>query len=506
MKRLALALALGSMVVGCKGRAKGAHVGAVADGAPRATGPGRLAGSPTPTVTAPLPVAAPPADAESITGIPEAPAAVVKLKRLVAGAGARPGRNDLVTINLDGWRLNGATFLSTRSRHRPVQQSLAMMAPGFAVAVTTMQKGERAMMWIPPEVGYFGKPEEPAETAVYQVELIDFEPAPATPPDVAAIPATAQRSRSGLASVVVTPGPGKVHPRSYDGVTFHYTGWSSLGRIFDSSELRKRPKSTPMYREWPGIEEALAAMVVGERRRIWLPRAAVATAPAGAEPLVEDQPGLPEGTLCLELSLLAIQPGHPIPAAPADVAAPPADALTTAAGVRYQVLTAGTGTAHPVDTDVVEVEYTGWAASGRAFDSTAIRGEPIKLLVSRALPGWTDGLKTMVAGQTSRLWVPEALAFKGAPGQPRGTVVFDLKLLRIVPPPPPVPASAQPPKPFGDRVPGGGGVTPFPRERLGTKRPSLSIDRSDPAGSRGLPQPRKPRPDLRSGPQAASTP
>jgi len=463
VRRLALALALLGLGPACKGSSSAKP--RPADAGVRAAGAGRLGGNPTPTVTAPLPVAAPPADAESITGIAEAPAAVVKIKRLVAGAGARPGRNDLVTINLDGWRTNGATFLSTRTRHRPVQQSLAMMAPGFAVAVTTMQKGERAMMWIPPEVGSFGKPEEPAETTVYQVELVDFEAAPTTPPDVAAIPAAAVRSPSGLARVVVTPGTGKVHPRPYDGVTFHYTGWSSTGRIFDSSELRKRPKSSPMYREWPGVEEALATMVVGERTRIWLPRGpAPATAGAGAEPLVEDQAGLPDGTLCLELALLAIQPGHPIPAAPADVAAPPADALTTAAGVRYKVLRPGTGTVHPVDTDIVEVAYTGWSTSGRPFDSTAIRGEPIKLLVARALPGWTDGIKTMVAGQKSRLWVPEALAFKGEAGRPGGMVVFDLELLRIVPPPPPVPADAQPPKPFGDRVPAApsGSVSPFP--------------------------------------------
>lgn len=444
-----VALALTVAAGGCRG-SSGRKAAPPADAGLARPTAARTGPAPAMKVAPPLPVAQPPADAESITGVPEAPTAVVKIKRLTAGSGPRPGRNDLVTINLDGWRLNGDTFLSTRTRHRPVQQSLAMLAPGFAVAVTTMQKGEKAMLWVPAAVGYNGTPVGPAEDAVYQVELIDFDPAPATPPDVAAIPPTAKRTASGLASLVVTPGTGKVRPRSYDGVTFHYTGWSSAGRIFDSSELRKRPKQSPMYREWRGIEEALTQMVVGERRRVWLPRAA----PGAAAALVEEQAGLPDGTLCFELTLLEIQPGHPIPAAPADVAAPPADALATPGGVRYRVLKAGTGAVHPVDTDIVEVAYTGWAADGRPFDSTVIRGQPIKLMVSRALPGWTEGIKTMVAGQTSRLWVPEALAFKGEPGQPHGTVVFDLTLVQIVPPPPPVPASAAPPKPFGAPPPG----------------------------------------------------
>jgi peptidylprolyl isomerase len=394
----------------------------------------------------PLPVAAPPADAETVTGTPEAPTAAIRVVRLAAGTGPKPGRNDIVTIHLDGWRTSGDTFLTTRTRKRPIQQSLAMMAPGFAHAVTTMQKGERAMIWVPPEVGYNGAPEGTPEELVYQVELVDFERAPATPPDVAAPPANAERSPSGVASVVVHPGTGSVHPRRQDGVAYHYTGWSRTGRIFDSSELRKRPKSTPMYREWPALEEALAAMVVGERRRIWIPRG---TVDAAGDPLIEEQPGLPEGTLCLELTLVSIEPGKPLPPAPPDVAAPPADALATPAGVRYQVLSPGQGGVHPTDTDVVEVEYTGWTSSGRPFDTTALRGQPIKLVVSRAIPGWSDGIKTMVAGQTSRFWIPEALAFKGAPGQPRGTLVFDLKLVRIAtPPPPPGAGAAQPAKPF----------------------------------------------------------
>ena len=40
---------------------------------------------------------------------------------------------------------------------------------------------------------------------------------------------------SGLASKVITPGTGKAHPDKADLVTVHYTGWTTDGKMFDSS-------------------------------------------------------------------------------------------------------------------------------------------------------------------------------------------------------------------------------------------------------------------------------
>jgi len=37
----------------------------------------------------------------------------------------------------------------------------------------------------------------------------------------------------------------------------------------------------------------------------------------------------------------------------------------------------------------------------------------------------------MVEGERARLWIPEALAYKGAPGRPAGMLVFDVELIRI---------------------------------------------------------------------------
>ena len=55
------------------------------------------------------------------------------------------------------------------------------------------------------------------------------------PPDVAAPPDDAVKTESGLASKVLKPGDGKTHPAATDNVKVHYTGWTTDGKMFDSS-------------------------------------------------------------------------------------------------------------------------------------------------------------------------------------------------------------------------------------------------------------------------------
>lgn len=117
--------------------------------------------------------------------------------------------------------------------------------------------------------------------------------------------------------------------------------------------------------------------------------------------------------------------------APSDVAAPPADASTTASGLVSKVQTAGTGTTHPTATSRVRVHYTGWTTDGKMFDSSVARGEPIAFGLNQVISGWTEGVQLMVEGETRRLWIPETLAYRGQPGAPKGMLVFDVQLIRI---------------------------------------------------------------------------
>jgi FKBP-type peptidyl-prolyl cis-trans isomerase len=93
-------------------------------------------------------------------------------------------------------------------------------------------------------------------------------PAPA---DVAAPPEDAQFTESGLASKVLQEGTGTEHPTATSTVTVHYTGWTTDGKMFDSSVKRGQKSSFPLNRVIKGWTEGLQLMVVGEKRRFWIP-------------------------------------------------------------------------------------------------------------------------------------------------------------------------------------------------------------------------------------------
>jgi FKBP-type peptidyl-prolyl cis-trans isomerase len=106
--------------------------------------------------------------------------------------------------------------------------------------------------------------------------------------------------------------------------------------------------------------------------------------------------------------------------------------VTTASGLQYEVLKAGTGP-KPSATDVVTVHYTGTFLNGDIFDSSIPRGEPAILHLHSVIPGWTEGLQLMSVGSTYKLYIPSSLAYgvegsEGAIG-PNETLIFEVELL-----------------------------------------------------------------------------
>ncbi len=117
--------------------------------------------------------------------------------------------------------------------------------------------------------------------------------------------------------------------------------------------------------------------------------------------------------------------------APPEVAAAPVDAARTTSGVWHKVLKPGSGSEHPTEDDLVVVHYTGWTTDGKMFDSSVVRGVPVRLSLSQVIQGWRDGVRLMVVGEKRRMWIPEHLAYQGRSGAPRGMLVFDVELLDI---------------------------------------------------------------------------
>jgi FKBP-type peptidyl-prolyl cis-trans isomerase len=117
------------------------------------------------------------------------------------------------------------------------------------------------------------------------------------PADVAAAPADAEVSASGLASKQIEAGSGTRHPFPSDRVRVNYVGWTPDGVSFDDSS--DGPSEFSLSNVIDGWTEGLQLMVVGEVRRFWIP----------SELAYGDNPtrrGAPAGDLVFDVDLLDI--------------------------------------------------------------------------------------------------------------------------------------------------------------------------------------------------------
>ena len=240
-----------------------------------------------------------------------------------------------------------------------------------------------------------------ASTAIAQVE----PPAPAAPAD-------ARRTDSGLASIVIQEPSGTTPPADEDFVTLDYTGWNASGAVIDSTAKHPDVKTFALAKLFPGLKEAIASMKAGEKRRVWIPES------------------LTPKNVLLVFDVELIEITRPF-TTPVDVASPPADAERSKSGLAWKVLRAGDGPGHPKRNSHVVVHYTGWTTDGKMFDSSYGRGEPASFQLDEVIPGWTEGLQKMTAGEKRRFWVPSKLAYRGQRGKPQGMLVFDVELLRF---------------------------------------------------------------------------
>lgn len=110
-------------------------------------------------------------------------------------------------------------------------------------------------------------------------------------------PADALKTATGLMSKVLKTGTGKDHPTATSAVTVHYSGWTTDGKMFDSSVQRGQPATFPLNRVIAGWTEGVQLMVVGEKRRFWIPEELAYKGMAGA----------PQGMLIFDVELLSIQ-------------------------------------------------------------------------------------------------------------------------------------------------------------------------------------------------------
>lgn len=242
-------------------------------------------------IPAPDNVAKPPAQAsKTASGL----ASIV----LQPGTGStKPGPADLVTVNYTGWTTDGKMFDSSFAHNPPSTFPLNKVIKGWGEGVQLMVAGEKRRFWIPQELAYNGMAGRPAGMLVFDIELLDMQQSPETPPpDVAAPPKDAKRTASGLAYKSLRAGKGDSHPTERSVVTVHYAGWTTDGKMFDTSLDKGQPISFGLGDVIAGWTEGLQLMTVGEKMRFWIPEK---LAYKGERP--------PRGMLVFDVELLAFK-------------------------------------------------------------------------------------------------------------------------------------------------------------------------------------------------------
>lgn len=113
----------------------------------------------------------------------------------------------------------------------------------------------------------------------------------------------------------------------------------------------------------------------------------------------------------------------------------PSDMQVTASGLRYKIITQGSGE-RPTALDTVLVHYEGRLLDGTVFDSSYQRGQPAAFPLSQVIPGFAEGIQLMPKGSKYRFLIPPELAYgdqAAGPIPPGSTLDFDIELLEIAP-------------------------------------------------------------------------
>ncbi len=216
-------------------------------------------------------------------------------KKLSPATGeGKPGESDFVTFHFKAATMDGQTVQDTHGEPTPPTAPLDKLPPAMAAQFQDMGPGEKRRIWI-------SEPQAPGGHIVADLELISFKPAPPAPKapeDVAKAPDDAEKTESGLTSKVITKGTGSDKPSATDTVEVHYSGWTPDGKLFDSSVQRGETTSFPLNQVIKGWTEGLQLMVVGEKRRFWIPAdLAYGENPGG---------GRPGGLLVFDVELIKI--------------------------------------------------------------------------------------------------------------------------------------------------------------------------------------------------------
>jgi FKBP-type peptidyl-prolyl cis-trans isomerase len=240
-------------------------------------------------------VAGPPATAKTTKG-------GLRYTVVAPGTGKAKARFfDTASFRYTIWDSTGKMLSSTAARSRPVSSALYKQPLPLEDIMTTMVAGQRNRFWVDAAKMEQVSTEHAKGLLCYELQLMEItegKQPPPTPRDVKAPPAGALKTPLGVSYRVLSPGKGTAKPAATDTVKVNYTGWTTDGRMFDSSVVRGEPTSFPLNGVIKGWTDGIPQMKVGETVRFWIPE----------ELAYKGQPNNPQGMLVFDVELLEILP------------------------------------------------------------------------------------------------------------------------------------------------------------------------------------------------------
>jgi FKBP-type peptidyl-prolyl cis-trans isomerase len=262
-----------------------------------------------------------------------------------------------------------------------------------------------------------------ALAAVPAVRAFADDPAPAKP---GGIPADTEikTTASGLQYSVLVPGKDGPHPKRGEKVKVHYTGWLTDGKKFDSSHDHGGPAEFTVGQLVEGWNEALCLMTAGAKWKLTIP-AKLGYGEHGSPPVIP-----PNATLVFELELLEVQ------SLPEFHAPDPAAQKKTDSGLKYEVVTAGSGDA-PGEDDVLELKYAFWNTKGVLLQCSETAGGSVKApRGDLPLAFMKEAAGLLKKGARLRFEVPPDLCFgeknQGSALPPNSVTIWELELVGVL--------------------------------------------------------------------------
>ena len=233
-------------------------------------------------------------------------------------------------------------------------------------------------------------------------------------------PADAEKRPSGLVTKLLKAGTGEKHPDANDVVQAHYIGRTPDGKVFRSTYETGQPGTFPLDKVFPGWTEGLQLMVVGEKRRLWVPAKLAPQNPTSG----------PKGDVVFDVELLGF---FNMPNPPASLIRPDSKAKKLPMGASVLTETDGVGETYPGPDDVGVFHFNMWDAKGQMLDSTWARNRPVGIPLDKVLPAFGEAVSDMLVGEHRFIWMPRAVHDQQWPKSPPGMMVMRVQLVRLMP-------------------------------------------------------------------------